>query len=111
MVYELKQNSETQGFVFQATVDGDGGNDSVIFRLSMFDNEFQGFLVVEEREHNNFGDKQLNALSASLVGTQVSFSEVVAILQRANAGRTGITVTYDGLMPAIEAMVERYLSI
>ena len=111
VVYELKQNIETQGFVFQATVDGDGGNDSVIFRLSMFDNEFQGFLIVEEREHTNFGDKQLNALSASLVGTQVSFSEVVAILQRANAGRTGITVTYDGLMPAIEAMVERYLSI
>jgi len=111
VIYELKQNNETQGFVFQATVDGDGGNDSVIFRLSMFDNEFKGFLVVEEREHTNFGDKQLNALSANLIGTQVSFSEVVAILQRANAGRTGITVTYDGLVPAIEAMVERYLSI
>jgi hypothetical protein len=111
VIYELKQNNETQGFVFQATVDGDGGNDSVIFRLSMFDNEFKGFLVVEEREHTHFGDKQLNALSANLVGTQVSFSEVVAILQRANAGRTGITVTYDGLVPAIEAMVERYLSI
>jgi hypothetical protein len=111
VVYELKQNNVAKGFAFQATVNGDGGNDSVIFRLSMFDNEFKGFLVVEEREHTNFGDKQLNALSANLVGTQVSFSEVVAILQRANAGRTGITVTYDGLMPAIEAMVERYLSI
>jgi hypothetical protein len=111
VVYELKQNNVTKGFAFQATVDGDGGNDSVVFRISVFDDQFKGFSIVSHREHSNFGVKQFNALNANLVGTQVNFSEVVAILQRANAGRTGITLTYDGLMPAIEAMVERYLSI
>lgn len=111
VVYQLKENDVIKGFAFQATVDGDGGNDSVVFRLSLFDNEFKGFAVVSHREHTNFGVKQFNALNANLVGTQVSFSEVVAILQRANAGRTGISVTYDGLMPAIEAMVDRYLAL
>ena len=111
VVYELKQNNVAKGFAFQATVNGDGGNDSVVFRISVFDDQFKGFSIVSHREHSNFGVKQFNALNANLVGTQVNFSEVVAILQRANAGRTGITLTYDGLMPAIEAMVERYLSI
>jgi hypothetical protein len=111
VVYDLKQLNVTKGFAFQATVDGDGGKDSVVFRLTVFDNQFKGFSIVSHREHTNFGVKQLNALNANLVGTQVSFSEVVAILQRANAGRAGITVTYDGLMPAIEAMIERYVSI
>jgi hypothetical protein len=110
VVYELKQSNLTQGYVFQATVDGRGGNDSVVFRLSVFENQFKGFSILSHREHTNFGIKQFNALNAQLVGTQASFSEVVAILQRTNAGRTGITDTYDGLMPAIEAMVERYLS-
>jgi hypothetical protein len=111
VIYGLKQLNITKGFVFQATVDGDGGKDSVVFRLSVFDNQFKGFSILSHREHTNFGVKQFNALNAQLVGTQVIFSEVVAILQRANAGRTGISVTYDGLMPAIEAMVERYLAV
>jgi hypothetical protein len=111
VVYELKQLDVIKGFAFQATVDGDFGNDSVVFRLSVFDNQFKGFSILSHREHTNFGVKQFNALNANLVGTSVTFSEVVAILQRANAGRSGITETYDGLMPAIEAMVERYLSI
>jgi hypothetical protein len=109
VVYELKQLNETKGFLFQATVDGINGK--VVFRLSVFDSQFKGFSILSHREHDNFGVKQFNALNANLVGTQVRFSEVVAILQRANAGRTNISVTYDGLMPAIEAMVERYLSI
>ena len=111
VVYELRQNNVIQGFAFQATVDGDSGKDSVVFRLSIFENQFKGFSVISHREHTAFGVKQFNALNASLVGTQVSFSEVVAILQRANAGRTGITETYDGFMPAIEVMVDRYLAI
>jgi hypothetical protein len=111
VVYELKQLNITKGFLFQATVDGNGGNDSVVFRLSVFDNQFRGFKILPHLEHDNFGVKQFNALNANLVGTTVSFSEVVAILQRANAGRSGISETYDGIMPAIEAMVERYLSI
>jgi hypothetical protein len=111
VVYELKQMDVVQGYAFQATVDGIAGNDSVVFRLSVFDNQFKGFSILSHDEHTNFGVRQFNALNANLVGTQVSFSEVVAILQRANAGRAGSSETYDGIMPAIEAMVERYLSI
>lgn len=111
VVYELTQMNVVQGYAFQATVNGIAGNDSVVFRLSVFDNQFQGFFIVSHREHTNFGVKQFNALNANLVGTQVNFSEVVAILQRANANRSGSSQTYDGIMPAIEAMVERYLSI
>jgi hypothetical protein len=111
VIYELKQLDVLKGFAFQATVNGNGGIDTVVFRLSIFNDQFKGFSIVEHLEHDLFGVKQFNALNANLVGTQVSFSEVVAILQRANAGRSGISQTYDGIMPAIEAMVERYLSI
>lgn len=109
VVYAISENINTIGYAFQATVDGDGGVDSVVFRLTILEQAFLGFSVISHREHTNFGVKQLNALTAQLPGTTVDFALVVAILVNANAGRTGISATYDGLMPAIEQMTLRSL--
>lgn len=110
VIYALIENDSTLGYAFQATVDGDGGRDSVVFRLTIYESAFRGFSVVSHREHTTFGVKQFNALRQSLPGTNVSFAAVVNILNQANVGRTGLTETYDGIMPAIEAMTEVYLA-
>lgn len=108
-IYEIEKNDSFFGYAFQATVDGDAGRDTVTFRLTIYDSRYQGFQVVVHREHTAFGVKQFNALSNHLPGSNVAFDQVISILNNANAGRSGISETYDGIMPAIENMTERYL--
>jgi hypothetical protein len=110
-IFSLTQANSIVGFAFQATVDGNGGRQSVTFRLTIYENKFQGFQVTNHREHNGFGVKQINALTNQLPGTNASFNDVNELLIQANAGRTGISETYDGMMPVIELMTERYLSL
>jgi hypothetical protein len=111
VIYSLSEGETILGFAFQATVDGNGGNQSIIFRLSIYEGQYQGFVVVSHREHNGFGILQFNALTNQLPGTAANFSLVQQLLINANAGRAGISETYDGIMPAIEAMTEVYLSL
>ncbi len=110
-IFSLSQSDLLVGYAYQATVDGNGGRDSVTFRLTIYGNKYQGFDVVDHREHNAFGVKQFNALTNALPGTEVDFDLVKTILIEANAGRSGISETYDGIMPAIERMTEKYLSL
>jgi hypothetical protein len=110
-IYELSFNETISGYAFQATVDGNGGRKSVTFRLTIYDGQYQGFKVMAHREHNTFGVLQFNALTNGLAGTTVSFDLVQQLLISANAGRSGISETYDGMMPAIEAMTNLYLSL
>lgn len=110
-IYELSFNQIISGYAFQATVDGNGGRQSVTFRLTVYDGQYRGFKVMEHREHNTFGVLQFNALTNGLAGTTASFDLVQQLLISANAGRSGISETYDGIMPAIEAMTNLYLSL
>lgn len=108
-IYEIEKNHNFFGYAFQATVDGDAGRDTVTFRLTIYDGSYQGFQVLAHFEHTAFGVKQFNALINHLPGTNVEFAQVISILNNANAGRSGISETYDGIMPAIESMTQRYL--
>jgi hypothetical protein len=110
-IYEIKRDDNFLGYAFQATVDGDAGRDTVTFRLTIYDSQYQGFQVLAHFEHTAFGVKQFNALRDNLPGTNVEFAQVIAILNNANAGRSGISETYDGIMPAIEIMTQRYLEV
>jgi hypothetical protein len=110
-IYEIEKDDNFLGYAFQATVDGDAGRDTVTFRLTIYDSQYQGFQVVSHREHTAFGVKQFNALRDDLPGINVEFAQVIAILNNANAGRSGISETYDGIMPAIEIMTQRYLEV
>lgn len=107
-IYALNENNQVLGYAFQATVDGNGGRKSLTFRLTIYDNIYQGFIVTSHREHATFGLLQINALSSNLAGKIADFSQVQTLLIQANAGRAGISETYDGLMPAIEAMTLKY---
>jgi hypothetical protein len=111
IIYQLNANDEIKGFAFQATVDGNGGRKSIVFRLTIYENKYQGFEVLSHREHGGFGVLQFNALLNDLPGTNANFSLVEFILINANAGRTGISQTYDGVMPAIQAMTQQYLGL
>jgi hypothetical protein len=110
-IFSLDQTDTIVGFAFQATVDGNAGRQSVTFRLTIYENKFQGFQVTNHREHNAFGVKQFNALTNQLPGTNASFNLVNQLLAQANAGRSGISETFDGIMPAIQLMTEKYLSL
>jgi Na+-translocating ferredoxin:NAD+ oxidoreductase RnfG subunit len=113
VVYELKQNNVTKGFIFQATVDGSGGNNSNIFRLGLLNNQFTGFQSVSHREHNGIGTVIIQTMVAQLAGKTATYDTALQIMINANATLTGNTSqeTIDGMLPAIEAMVLRYLSI
>jgi hypothetical protein len=113
VVFELKQLNVTKGFLFQATVDGRGGNNSNRFRLGLVNNEFTGFQSVTHKEHNGIGTVIIQALAARLAGTTATYDAALQIMVSANATLTSFTSqeTIDGIRPAIEAMVERYLSI
>jgi hypothetical protein len=113
VIYELKQNNETQGFAFQATVDGRGGYNSNIFRLGLLNNQFTGFQSVSHKEHDGIGTVIIQALVAQLAGTTATYDAALQIMVNANATLTSFTSqeTIDGIRPSIEAMVLRYSSI
>jgi hypothetical protein len=113
VVYELKQNNVTQGFAFQATVDGRGGYNSNIFRLGLLNNQFTGFQSVSHKEHNGIGTVIIQALVTQLAGTTATYDAALQIMVNANATLTSFTSqeTIDGIRPAIEAMFLRYSSI
>jgi len=110
-IFTLSENNQPVGYAFQARVNGNGGAKSVVFQLTIYDNVYQGFKVVSHREHGGFGILQFNALTSFLPGTNADFNLVDAILVSARAGRTGISETYDGIMPAIELMTVLYLEL
>jgi hypothetical protein len=113
VVYELKQLNESKGFLFQATVDGRGGKRSNTFRLGLVNNEFTGYQSVTHKEHSGIGTVIIQALVVRLAGTTATYDAALQIMISANATLTSITSqeTIDGIRPAIEAMVDRYLAL
>jgi hypothetical protein len=110
-IFILQENNHSIGYAFQARVNGISGPKSVVFRLTIYRSFYQGFSVLSHREHSGFGVLQFNALTNFLPGTSVDFSLVENILISAQAGRTGSSQTYDGIMPAIERMTDLYLEL
>lgn len=96
------------GMAYEALVDGNGGPNSVRFRLGFVDGKFATLTMVSHREHGGFGLKIIQALLIQLPDKPATMATVDTILINANANRTGITETYDGMIPAIEAMVIHY---
>lgn len=96
------------GTAYEALVDGNGGPNSVRFRIGFVDGKFAALTMVSHREHGGFGLKIIQALLIQLPNKPATMNTVVTILINANANRTGITETYDGMIPAIEAMVIHY---
>jgi len=66
--------------------------------------------MVSHEEHSGFGVKIINALRNNLPGKPASKDAVAEVLVAASATRSGISETYDGMIPALEAIVTHYLS-
>lgn len=96
------------GYAYEAVVDGNAGSNSIRFRVGIANNTFAGFVMVSHQEHGGFGVKIIDALRNNLAGKPANKDAVVEILVAAFATRSGISETYDGMIPAIEAMTLHY---
>jgi Na+-translocating ferredoxin:NAD+ oxidoreductase RnfG subunit len=102
-VYD-KQTNNLYGYAFESVVDGFNGK--ISFRVGLKLDVFAGFQVVSDQEHSGFGKVILAAFSTSLVGVDIDYGAVVAMLASQFASRTGKTGTYDGIMPAFDAIIQ-----
>jgi hypothetical protein len=100
------QNDNFYGFAYEAVVNGSGG--TIRFRIGIANNTFAGIVVVSHREHVGFGVRLIDALKSQLAGKPATIAAVQEILIAASATRAGISDTYDGMIPAIEAMTLHY---
>ena len=91
------------GLVYEANVLGNGGR--IRFRIGIVDDIFAGITIVTHSEHTSFGMKIINALNMGLVGQPATFEAAINVLITRNISTNNITETYDGMYPAIEAMV------
>ena len=102
-VYD-KQTNNLYGYAFESVVDGFNGK--ISFRVGLRLDVFAGFQVVSDQEHSGFGKVILAAFSTSLGGVDIEYGAVVSMLASQFASRTMKTGTYDGIMPAFDAIIQ-----
>jgi hypothetical protein len=105
-----RTNGTLYGYAYEALVDGNAGSKSIRFRVGIANNTFAGFVMVSHQEHSGFGVKIINALRNNLAGKTANKDAIAEILVAALATRSGISETYDGMIPALEAIITHYLS-
>jgi hypothetical protein len=105
-----RNNGTLYGYAYEALVDGNAASKSIRFRVGINNNIFAGFVMVSHQEHSGFGVKIINALRSNLPGKPANKDAVAEVLVAASATRSGISETYDGMIPALEAIVTHYLS-
>jgi Na+-translocating ferredoxin:NAD+ oxidoreductase RnfG subunit len=105
-----RTNGTLYGYAYEALVDGNAGSKSIRFRVGIANNTFAGFVMVSHQEHSGFGVKIINALRNNLAGKTANKDAIAEILVAALATRSGISETYDGMIPALQAIVTHYLS-
>lgn len=111
IVHAVYQNNGTlHGYAYESLVDGNAGIKSIRFRVGIVNNTFAGFVMVSHQEHGGFGVKIINALRNNLAGKPANKDAIAEVLVAAFATRSGISETYDGMIPALEAIVTHYLS-
>jgi hypothetical protein len=109
LIYESGTN-QLYGVGYEALVNGFVS--TVRFRVGFRLNLYTGFecLNTEHSEHSTRGGLIINALKNNLAGREATFANAVAAITQASVTRTGQSVTYDRIMPAIEVMVLHYSS-
>lgn len=101
-IYHL-EDATLYGYAYEANVSGNGGR--IRFQIAIVEGAFAAFKAVSHNEHLSFGVKIINAFNFNLPGEPATLEAAIAVLIAANTGRSGISETYDGMIPAIEAMV------
>lgn len=106
----FRNDQSLYGYAYEAQVDGNAGPKSIRFRVGIANNRFVGFTMVSHREHSGFGVKIIQALTNGLTNQLATRDALLSVLINANASRTGISETYDGMVPALEAILLHYSS-
>mgnify|MGYP003335996417 CR=1 FL=1 len=75
------------------------------FRLVVTANEITHFSVLQHQEHAGFGVILIEALKTNIIGLSPQLSAIETVLQTTAVPNTSLTETYDGMMPAIDAML------
>jgi hypothetical protein len=104
-VYQL-DNATLYGYAFESLVSGNGG--LIRFRVGIRLNLFTGFHVVSDSEHTNFGRLILNSLSNNLAGKDATYDAALNVLIQSSINLTASSQTFNGVMPAIDAIADFY---
>jgi Na+-translocating ferredoxin:NAD+ oxidoreductase RnfG subunit len=97
------QTSLLFGYAFEVLVDGFTG--PIRFRVGITETTFTGIQIVSDTEHTGFGKVILNALKNNLAGVNKNYDALLTMLAQKNGTRTGKSGTYDGVIPALEAII------
>jgi hypothetical protein len=104
----LEEGTSFLGIGYEASVRGNHASVRIRFRLGIQANVITHFDVISHQEHTGFGVILIRALENNVVGLPSQFSSIETSLATTSVPNTALTETYDGMMPAIEAMLLHY---
>jgi hypothetical protein len=104
IVFAADENTITH-YGYQASVRGNHASVRIRFRLAVSATSITHFEVMSHQEHTGFGVILIQALTSSVVGLEPSLSAIELALQSTAVPSTALTETYEGMMPAIDAML------
>jgi len=104
IIFAAEENTITH-YGYEASVHGNHATVKIRFRLVVTSNEITHFSVLQHQEHAGFGVILIEALEANIIGLSPQLSAIENVLQTTAVPNTALTETYDGMMPAIDAML------
>jgi hypothetical protein len=104
-VVEITSEGQQTLLGYEASVKGNHASVRIRFRLGVSPTSITHFDVLSHQEHAGFGVVLIQALSSSIVGLEPSLSALELALQTTAVPSTALTETYEGMMPAIDAML------
>ena len=104
IVFATEENTITH-YGYEASVRGNHATVRIRFRLVITANEITHFFVLQHQEHAGFGVILIEALETKIIGLSPQLSAIENVLQTTAVPNTALTETYDGMMPAIDAML------
>jgi hypothetical protein len=110
VVAVYSQDQTLYGYAYEGRVDGNGGPNSIRFRVGLKANTYAAFVNVSNSEHTGFGRVIITALVNQLAGKPASYQQALQIMLTANASASASTETLNGLRPALEAITLHYLA-
>lgn len=103
-VVELSEANSLQAVGYEASVKGNHATVRIRFRVGISQGVVTHFDVISHQEHTGFGVILIRALEEKLVGLPTTLTAIENALVTTAVPSTALTETYDGIMPALEAM-------
>jgi hypothetical protein len=94
------------GLAYEANVRGFVGQ--VRFRVAIVDQQFAAFFIISDNEHAAFGRVFLTAMRLELAGNPATYEAAIAVWVNSSRFMLNVSGTYNGIMPALEAMTLHY---